>query len=82
MLLFLFAGDLENRSQKLSILFALNSSSPYPTPHKKGNYPGLQDLFEKYHDQGLEVLAFPSNQVRFLWRESGWNEQLARIRME
>eukprot|EP00624_Nannochloropsis_granulata_P004078 evm.model.NODE_3053_length_17624_cov_21.646164.4 len=30
-----------------------------------GNYPGLQDLFEKYHDQGLEVLAFPSNQFGF-----------------
>jgi glutathione peroxidase-family protein len=30
-----------------------------------GNYPGLQELYEKYHDQGLEILAFPSNQVRY-----------------
>ena len=46
----------------------------HPNSHKyEGNYPGLQDLFEKYHDQGLEVLAFPSNQVRLLYRVSGWN---------
>lgn len=37
---------------------------PITPATSKGNYPGLQDLFEKYHDQGLEVLAFPSNQVR------------------
>lgn len=25
-------------------------------------YQGLQDLYDKYHDQGFEVLDFPSNQ--------------------
>ena len=25
-------------------------------------YKGLQELYEKYHDQGLEILGFPCNQ--------------------
>ncbi|TFJ86229.1 hypothetical protein NSK_002437 [Nannochloropsis salina CCMP1776] len=31
---------------------------------------GLQELYEKYHDQGLEILAFPSNQ-KFLINADG-----------
>ena len=26
------------------------------------NYRGLMDLYERYHEHGLEILAFPSNQ--------------------
>ena len=26
------------------------------------NYRELRDLYEKYHDSGLEIMAFPSNQ--------------------
>ncbi|QDP01403.1 glutathione peroxidase [Thalassotalea sp. PS06] len=37
-------------------------------------YAGLQDLYEKYKDQGFEVLAFPCNQ--FGKQESGSNEEI------
>jgi len=38
-------------------------------------YDGLQKLYEKYADQGLEVLGFPSND--FLKQEPGSNEEIA-----
>ncbi|WP_394176063.1 glutathione peroxidase [Thalassotalea litorea] len=37
-------------------------------------YAGLEDLYEKYKDQGFEVLAFPCNQ--FGKQESGSNEEI------
>ncbi|CAM2981699.1 glutathione peroxidase [Paenibacillus sediminis] len=38
-------------------------------------YKGLQELYNKYHDQGLEILGFPSNQ--FNEQEPGSNEEIA-----
>lgn len=38
-------------------------------------YAGLQALYEKYHDRGLEILGFPSNQ--FMEQEPGSNEEIA-----
>lgn len=32
-------------------------------------YKGLQELYEKYHDKGFEILGFPAN--NFLWQEPG-----------
>ena len=37
-------------------------------------YKGLQDLYAKYHDQGLEVLGFPCDQ--FGHQEPGSDEQI------
>ena len=37
-------------------------------------YKGLQQLHENYHQQGLEILAFPCNQ--FKQQESGSNEEI------
>lgn len=37
-------------------------------------YKGLQDLYEKYNKQGLEVLAFPCNQ--FKQQEKGSNSEI------
>jgi len=37
-------------------------------------YEGLQALYEKYNDQGLEVIGFPSNQ--FLEQEPGTSEEI------
>jgi glutathione peroxidase len=37
-------------------------------------YEGLQALYEKYHDRGLVVLAFPAN--NFGGQEPGTNEQI------
>lgn len=37
-------------------------------------YEGLQNLYEKYHDQGFEILGFPCNQ--FGKQEPGANEEI------
>eukprot|EP00887_Chlorella_sp_A99_P004959 scaffold4.g4959.t1 len=47
--------------------------------YTEANYQGLQGVYERYHDHGLEILAFPSNQ--FGGQEPGTNteiEQFAR----
>ncbi|PWA83945.1 glutathione peroxidase [Artemisia annua] len=38
------------------------------------NYPELTTLYQRYKDQGLEILAFPSNQ--FNGQEPGSNEEI------
>mgnify|MGYP001369372123 CR=1 FL=1 len=40
-------------------------------------YTGLQVLYDKYKDQGLEILAFPCNQ--FGSQESGTNEEIKKF---
>ena len=37
-------------------------------------YTGLEEIYKKYHEQGLEVLAFPSND--FGGQEPGTNEEI------
>ena len=39
-----------------------------------GQYQGLQDLYDKYSEQGLEILAFPCNQ--FGGQEPGSNDEI------
>ncbi|CAL5348001.1 unnamed protein product [Camellia sinensis] len=39
----------------------------------QSNYKELNILYEKYKDQGFEILAFPSNQF---WQEPGTNEKI------
>uniref|UniRef100_A0A0D6QV60 Glutathione peroxidase n=1 Tax=Araucaria cunninghamii TaxID=56994 RepID=A0A0D6QV60_ARACU len=41
------------------------------------NYKEMNDLYAKYKDQGLEILAFPCNQ--FNGQEPGNNEQIAEV---
>lgn len=44
---------------KGKVLFIVNTATGCGfTPQ----YEGLQDLYEKYHDRGLEILDFPCNQ--------------------
>ncbi|WP_172197663.1 MULTISPECIES: glutathione peroxidase [Saccharibacillus] len=38
-------------------------------------FQGLQELYDKYHDRGLEILGFPSNQ--FNEQDPGSNEEIA-----
>ncbi|MEK7355494.1 MAG: glutathione peroxidase [Bdellovibrionota bacterium] len=38
-------------------------------------YEGLQELYERYKDRGLEILAFPAND--FMGQEPGTNEEIA-----
>lgn len=40
----------------------------------QSNYKELNILYQKYKDQGLEILAFPCNQ--FGWQEPGTNEEI------
>ncbi|KAG7378559.1 hypothetical protein PHYPSEUDO_009924 [Phytophthora pseudosyringae] len=57
---------------KGKVVLAVNVSSKCGlTPT---NYPELQQLYEKYKDEGLEVLAFPCNQ--FNGQEPGTHEEI------
>jgi len=44
------------------------------------NYTELQQLYSKYHDKGLEILAFPCNQ--FGSQEPGNSEQIKKFAQE
>ena len=34
-------------------------------------YKGLEELYKKYHDKGLEILDFPCDQF---WHQAPWND--------
>lgn len=40
-------------------------------------YEGLQHLYEKYNEEGLEILGFPNNQ--FMNQEPGTNEEITQF---
>ncbi|RAW25177.1 hypothetical protein PC110_g18405, partial [Phytophthora cactorum] len=67
------AGNEVSMSKyKGKVVLAVNVSSKCGlTPT---NYPELQQLYEKYKDEGLEVLAFPCNQ--FAGQEPGTHEEI------
>ena len=37
-------------------------------------YKGLQELYDRYREKGLEILAFPAN--NFLWQEPGTDSEI------
>ncbi|THG07352.1 hypothetical protein TEA_025857 [Camellia sinensis var. sinensis] len=47
--------------------------APFCSGLTQSNYKELNVLYEKYKDQGFEILAFPSNQF---WQEPGTNEKI------
>ncbi len=55
---------------KGKVMLIVNTASKCGHTHQ---YEGLQKLYEQYKPQGLEILAFPSNQ--FI-QEPGTNEQI------
>ncbi len=69
--------DIENKEVSLSeykgkVLLVVNGATGCGfTPQ----YDGLQKLYNKYKDEGFEILDFPSNQ--FLEQAPGTNEEIA-----
>ena len=64
-------SDVSVANYKGKVLLIVNVASKCGlTPQ----YEGLEALYQKYKDQGLEILAFPCNQ--FLGQEPGTNEEI------
>ena len=64
-------SDVSLANYKGKVLLIVNVASKCGlTPQ----YEGLEALYQKYKDQGLEILAFPCNQ--FLGQEPGTNEEI------
>ena len=64
-------SDVSLANYKGKVLLIVNVASQCGlTPQ----YEGLEALYQKYKDQGLEILAFPCNQ--FLGQEPGTNEAI------
>ena len=64
-------SDVSLANYKGKVLLIVNVASKCGlTPQ----YEGLEALYQKYKDQGLEILAFPCNQ--FLGQEPGSNEEI------
>lgn len=69
--------DMNNKEVKMSdykgkVLLIVNVASKCGYTKQ---YKGLQEIYERYNDQGFEILAFPCNQ--FGGQEPGTNEQIA-----
>jgi glutathione peroxidase len=64
-------SDVSLANYKGKVLLIVNVASKCGlTPQ----YEGLEALYQKYKDQGLEILAFPCNQ--FLGQEPGTNDEI------
>ena len=62
---------LDLSAHKGKVLLIVNTASKCGfTPQ----YEGLENLYQEYADQGLEILAFPCNQ--FMGQEPGTNEEI------
>ncbi|NP_001289784.1 probable phospholipid hydroperoxide glutathione peroxidase [Nelumbo nucifera] len=65
-------NDVDLSIYKGKVLLVVNVASQCGLTNS--NYTELSTLYEKYKDQGLEILAFPCNQ--FGHQEPGTNEQI------
>lgn len=60
---------------KFKLLLIVNVASKWGKT--KTNYVQLQELYERYHERGLEIVAFPCNQ--FKNQEPGSNEEIKKF---
>ncbi|EPS67492.1 hypothetical protein M569_07284, partial [Genlisea aurea] len=65
-------NDIDLSIYKGKVLLVVNVASECGLANS--NYTELSQLYQKYKDQGLEILAFPCNQ--FGSQEPGTNEQI------
>ncbi|KZV31547.1 putative phospholipid hydroperoxide glutathione peroxidase 6, mitochondrial [Dorcoceras hygrometricum] len=65
-------NDVDLSTYKGKVLIIVNVASQCGMANS--NYPELAQLYAKYKDQGLEILAFPCNQ--FGSQEPGTNEEI------
>ncbi|GLT90889.1 hypothetical protein SLE2022_088040 [Rubroshorea leprosula] len=65
-------NDVDLSTYKGKVLLIVNVASKCGLTDS--NYTELNQLYEKYKDQGLEILAFPCNQ--FAQQEPGTNDQI------
>uniref|UniRef100_A0A2P2K759 Glutathione peroxidase n=1 Tax=Rhizophora mucronata TaxID=61149 RepID=A0A2P2K759_RHIMU len=63
--------DVDLGNYKGKVLLVVNVASK--CGFTDSNYTELTDLYNKYKDEGLEILAFPCNQ--FLYQEPGTSEE-------
>ncbi|WVZ74310.1 hypothetical protein U9M48_022509 [Paspalum notatum var. saurae] len=67
--------DVDLSTYKGKVLLIVNVASQCGLTNS--NYTELSQLYEKYKDQGLEILAFPCNQ--FGGQEPGTNEEIVQF---
>jgi glutathione peroxidase len=64
-------ADVSLENYKGKVLLVVNTASKCGyTPQ----YEGLQEIYEKYSEQGLEILGFPAN--NFMGQEPGTDEEI------
>ncbi|ERM95089.1 probable phospholipid hydroperoxide glutathione peroxidase isoform X3 [Amborella trichopoda] len=68
-------NDVDLSIYKGKVLLIVNVASQCGLTNS--NYKELNELYEKYKDQGLEILAFPCNQ--FGGQEPGSNEEIIEV---
>ncbi|KAG6501395.1 hypothetical protein ZIOFF_041275 [Zingiber officinale] len=68
-------NDVTLSSYRGKVLLIVNVASKCGLTHS--NYKELNVVYEKYKDQGFEILAFPCNQ--FMSQEPGSNEEIQEV---
>lgn len=72
-----FSMEMNNGEEKRiedykgKVLLIVNTASRCGFTRQLGS---MEELYQQYKDQGLEVLAFPAN--NFMWQEPGTNEEI------
>ena len=66
--------EISLMNYKDKILLIINVASHCGLTYQ---YEGIENIYKKYKDEGLEVLAFPCNQ--FAFQEPGTNEEIKKF---